>query len=139
MKNIPPSILPNFKGMISEDPETFLFEFEIICRSCGSSLHIQKLNLFPSTLKDRAIKWFMNLGTNFIRTWDDMKSVFLEKIKNYFIHHDLTNQIFNMNQEEDESLEDLVERFMYNTKRSKSHNLESNTLKNLLINTIRNE
>jgi len=33
MKNIPPSFLPNFHGMRSEDPETFLFEFQIVCRS----------------------------------------------------------------------------------------------------------
>jgi len=30
MKNIPLSVLPNFKAMRSEDPKTFLFEFEII-------------------------------------------------------------------------------------------------------------
>jgi hypothetical protein len=77
MKNIHPYVLPNFKGMRSEDPETFLFEFEIICRSYGYSLHIQKLNLFPTTLKDRFLRWFMTLGTNSIRTWDDMKRVFL--------------------------------------------------------------
>ncbi len=35
MKNIPPSFLPNFHGMRSEDPEIFLFEFEILCRSYG--------------------------------------------------------------------------------------------------------
>ena len=67
MKRIPPSVLPNFKGMRLEDPETFLFEFEIICKSYGYSLHIQKLNLFPATLKDRALRWFMTLGTNSIR------------------------------------------------------------------------
>lgn len=44
-----------------------------------------------------------------------------------------------MNQEEDESLEDLVEIFSYNTKRSKFHKLGSNTFKTLLLNTIRNE
>ena len=27
MKNILPSVLPNFYGLKSEDPETFLFEF----------------------------------------------------------------------------------------------------------------
>ena len=58
MKNIPPSVLSNFKGMRSKDPETLIFEFEIICRSYGYSLHIQKLNLFPTTLKDKYIKWF---------------------------------------------------------------------------------
>ena len=79
MKNIPPSVLPNFKGMRSEDPETFLSEFQIICRSYGYSLHIQKLNLFPTALKDKALRWFMSLRTNSIGTWDDMKRVFLEK------------------------------------------------------------
>ena len=52
----------------------------------------------------------MTLGTNFIRTWDDMKIVFLEKYKYYCIHHDLRNELFKMNQNEDESLEELVER-----------------------------
>ena len=139
MKNIPQFVLPNFKGMISEDPKTFLFEFEIICRSYGYSLHIQKLNLFSATFKDRAIKWFMNLGRNAIRTWDDMKRVLLEKYKFYCIHHVLRNQIFKMNQEEDESLEDLVERFTYNIKIFKLHNLGSDTLKTLLLNVTRDE
>ena len=30
MKNIPPSFLPKFHDIRSEDPETFLFEFEIV-------------------------------------------------------------------------------------------------------------
>ena len=51
MKSIPPYVLPNFKGMRSEDPETFLFEFEIICRSYGYSLHMQKLNLFSGNIE----------------------------------------------------------------------------------------
>ena len=84
MKNIPPFVLPNFKGMRSENPETFLFEFEIICRSYGYSLHIQKLNLFPTTLKDKSLRWFMTLGTNSIRTCDNMKILFLEKYKNHY-------------------------------------------------------
>ena len=32
MKNISPSVLPNFYGLKSEDTETFLFEFEVLCR-----------------------------------------------------------------------------------------------------------
>lgn len=45
MKNVPPSVLPNFKHMRLEDPETFLFEFEIICRSyCYSLLRIATRN-----------------------------------------------------------------------------------------------
>lgn len=33
MKNISPPVLPNFYGLQSEDPETFLFEFEVLCRT----------------------------------------------------------------------------------------------------------
>ena len=33
MKNIPPSILPHFHGLVTEDPYSFLFEFDILCRS----------------------------------------------------------------------------------------------------------
>jgi len=41
MKNIPPSFISNFHGMRSKDPETFLFEFEILCISYGYLLNIQ--------------------------------------------------------------------------------------------------
>jgi len=44
-----------------------------------------------------------------------------------------------MNQREDESLEDLTERFMYHVKRGKLHHLGSGTLKTLLLITIRDE
>ena len=56
MKNIPPYFLPNFHGLRSEDPKTFLFEFEIICISYGYQLNTQKLRLFSKTLKDRSLK-----------------------------------------------------------------------------------
>jgi len=85
MKNIHPSFLPNFHGMTLEDPETFLFEFEIVCRSYGYLLNTQKLRLFPATLKDRALKWFMSLGTNSIRSWNAMKNTFLKKYKDHDI------------------------------------------------------
>jgi len=42
-----------------------------------------------------------------------------------------------MNQKEDESLEDLIERFIYNVKRKKLHHLGSDTLKTILLRTIR--
>ena len=35
MKNISPSVLPRFHGKAAEDPNEFLFEFDILCRSCS--------------------------------------------------------------------------------------------------------
>ena len=99
MKKIPLSFLSKFHGLRSEDSKAFLFEFEIVCKSYGYLLKTQKLILFSATLKDRALKWFMSLGTNSIRSWNDMKNIFLEKYKD----HDLKEEIFRMNEREDES------------------------------------
>ena len=33
MKNISPSSLPHFHGLTFKDPDTFLFEFVVICRT----------------------------------------------------------------------------------------------------------
>jgi hypothetical protein len=62
MKNIPLSTLPTSYGKNSEDPDTFLFEFDILCRSYNYVQDAQKLKLFPATLKDSALRWFMGLG-----------------------------------------------------------------------------
>ena len=80
MKNISPSILHNFHGLRSEDPETFLFEFEVLCISYDYLLDTQNLKLFLDTLKYATLKWFMGLGTHSIRTWEQMKNEFLENI-----------------------------------------------------------
>jgi len=81
MKNISPSILPNFHGKRSEEPKTFLFKFEVLCRSYNYLHDAQKLKFFPATLKDSALKWLMSLGMNSIRTWAQMKETFLEKYR----------------------------------------------------------
>jgi hypothetical protein len=73
MKNIPLSVLPNFYGLSSEDPDEFLFEFDILCRSYDYISNAQKLKLFPTTLKGNALRWFMSLGGHLITTWDQMK------------------------------------------------------------------
>ena len=76
MKNISPSIPQNFHGLRNVDPETFLFEFEVVCRTYDYLEDSQKLKLFPLTLKGAALKWFMGLLTQSIRTWNDMKQTF---------------------------------------------------------------
>ena len=98
VKNIPPSALPHFHGMSSEDPDSFLFEFDILCRSYNYILDAQKLKLFPATLKESALMWFMGLGEHTIRTWEDMKSAFLKKYQEYCRTRDSLNDIFRMQQ-----------------------------------------
>ena len=96
MKNISPPILPNLHGLRSEDPKTFLFVFEVLCRSYDYLLHSWKLKLFPATFEDTTLKWFMGLGVPSIRTWEEMKTTLLEKYKDYCIPHNLKDKVFKM-------------------------------------------
>ena len=77
MKNIPHSTLPIFRGSTFEDLDMFLFEFGVLCNSYNYQSDAQKLKLFPTTLKDAALQWFMGLRN--IQTWEQMKDAFLEK------------------------------------------------------------
>ena len=49
------------------------------------------------------------------------------------------DEVFKMMQREDENLEDLIERFNYNLKRTKMNNLDEETLKAPLLKAIRDE
>jgi len=55
--NISPSILPNFHDLRNED----VFYFQVLCRCYDYLLDPQKLKLFPSTLKDGALKYFIGI------------------------------------------------------------------------------
>lgn len=83
MKNISPSTLPHFHDKVHEDPNSFLFEFDILCRSYDYSSDFQKLKLFPATLKCSVLCWFMGLGGNTVSYWDQIKGVFLNKYQEY--------------------------------------------------------
>jgi hypothetical protein len=79
MKEIPLQNLPTFHGLISKDPDGFLFEFDVLCRGYDYTYEPQKLKLFPSTLKGASLRWFMGLGGGTINSWDQMKQTFLLK------------------------------------------------------------
>ena len=73
MKNISPSSLPHFHGLTTEDPDNFLFEFVVICWTYDYTNDEKKLKLFPSTLKDATLHWFMGLSGDNITTWPHMQ------------------------------------------------------------------
>jgi hypothetical protein len=56
-----------------EDLDEFLFEFDILCRSCDYTTTMKKLKIFPDTLKGNALRWFMSLGGESISTWVQMR------------------------------------------------------------------
>jgi hypothetical protein len=84
-----------------------------LCRSYNYLQDAHKLKLFPATLKDSALRWFMGLGETSIRSWEDMKDIFIKKYQDYYKSKDYQNDIFKIQQLEDENLEDYMERFAY--------------------------
>ena len=71
----------------------------------------QKLKLFPLTLKDATLCWFMEFWVNSIWTWDEIKIFLLNKYQDYCKFWDIKEEIFKMSQLGDEILEGYVERF----------------------------
>jgi len=57
-----------------------------------------------------------------------MKEVFLGKYRYYCMPSNLKDEVFKMTQKEDENLEDLAERILYNIKREKMDNLDEETI-----------
>ena len=75
-------LLPKYQGFDSENPYSYMRDFEDVCRaflSTGSPLHIIYLVLFPFSLKEKAKIWFHSLTPSSISNWEDMRSVFLNK------------------------------------------------------------
>jgi hypothetical protein len=93
MKNTPPSFLPNFNEMESEEPNMFLFEFDVLCRSYDYVSDAQKLKLFLATLKNAVLHWFMRLNGNNIGTWVEMKKAFLGNYQDYCKDRDWKEEI----------------------------------------------
>ncbi len=55
LKNIPTVALPNFYGLTTEDLDTLLFVFDILCHSFDYNLDAHKLKLFLATLKESTL------------------------------------------------------------------------------------
>ena len=102
-------LLPSFHGLSSEDPDTFLFEFDIVCRGYDYIADAHKLKIFPATLKGTTLRWFMGVGGSMITSREGMKEFFLEKYQDYCKSRDIKEEIFKFAQKEDENMEDCVE------------------------------
>ena len=139
MKAIPLQNLPTFHGLILEDPNKLLFEFDVLCRGYDYTSEPQKLKLFPSTLKGATLCWFMGLGGGTINSWDEMKQAFLTKYQDYCRTRELKDEKFQTNAKEKDTLEEYVERFQYNFQISPYGTLPGELLKATLIKGMKDE
>jgi len=95
--------------------------------------------LFPATLKASALKWFMGLGEHAIVDWDGMRRIFLRKYQPYCRSKDSKDDIFRMSQQEDETLEEYLEWFVYNLQKSKHRTMPRDLVRTIFLKGIREE
>ena len=75
-------LLPTFHGLVGENPHKHLKELHVVCTSMkpmGVTEDQIKLRAFPFSLKDSAKDWLYCLPSRSIKTWNEMKRLFLEK------------------------------------------------------------
>lgn len=109
MKNISPSSFPNFHGSMSEDPYTFMFEFDVLCKIYDYTTDAHKLKLFTVALKDESLRWFMRLGINVVTMRAQMKEKLLDRYRDYCRPSSKGgDEIYITIQKKDEPLEDYL-------------------------------
>jgi hypothetical protein len=74
------------------------------------------------------------LGTNIIKTWDEMRKQFLEKYHDYYTNQGMREEMFKM-----KKMKDYLERFHYTAKRERESNLDLDTLKVIFLRGIRDK
>ena len=75
-------LLPTFHGLAGEDPHKHLKELHVVCTNMeptGVTKDQIKLRAFSFSLKDLAKDWLYYLPFGSIKTWNEMKKLFLEK------------------------------------------------------------
>jgi hypothetical protein len=104
-----------------------------LCRRYNDIQDAQKLKIFPATLKDSGLRWFMGLRESNIRSSEAMKDIFLKKYQDYCKTKESRNDIFKI---QDETLEDYMERFGYISQKSKYHDLPEDAIKDIFLKGI---
>ncbi|XP_019172468.1 PREDICTED: uncharacterized protein LOC109167852, partial [Ipomoea nil] len=107
-------LLPSFHGHAGEDPHKHLKEFHVVCSSMkptGVTEEQIKLRAFPFSLKDSAKDWLYYLPSGSITTWNNLKTMFLEKYFPASRAANIRKEICGIRQNNGESLYEYWERF----------------------------
>lgn len=68
-----------------------------------------------------------------------MRKIFLKSYQTYFQQKDSKDDIFRMNQQEDETLEEYLERFSYNLQKSKHRTMSVDLIRIIFLKGIWDE
>ncbi|XP_061993653.1 uncharacterized protein LOC133711564 [Rosa rugosa] len=120
--------LPKFHGLMNEDANKHLKEFQFVCGSMcpqNADLNILKLKAFPFSLEDRAKTWLFDLPSRHVDSWNKMVNEFLTKGVTVTV---LRKQINGIQQAVDESFCSYYERFKTLVASCPSHGMKEGNL-----------
>ena len=103
-------LLPTFHGLVGEDPHKHLKELHVVCTSMkpmGLTKDQIKLRAFSFSLKDSTKDWLYYLPSESIKTWNEMKKLFLEKYFPASRAANIQKEICGVRQHNEESLQIL--------------------------------
>jgi hypothetical protein len=81
----------------------------------------------------------MGLGESSIRSWEAMKDIFLKKYQDYYKTKESRNDIFKIQQLEDETLEYYMEIVGYISQKSEYHDLPEDAIRDIFLKVISKE
>ena len=108
-------LFPTFHGMESENPYSYIREFQEVCNTFKeetTTVDLMRLKLFPFTLKDKAKFLLNSLRPRRIRIWTEIQAEFLKKFFPTHRTNSLKRQISNFLANENEKFYACWERYM---------------------------
>ena len=98
-------LLPTFHGMESENPYSYIREFEEVCNTFKektATVDLMRLKLFPFSLKDKAKIWLNSLRPRSIQNWTEIQTEFFNKFFPTHRRNNLKRKISNFSANENE-------------------------------------
>ena len=102
--------LPTYKG--KTDPDTYMQEFNNVCLANQEDTDAIKLQLFPVTLKKRALEWYSQFGPNHFPDWPSLGLAFLMRFRTKKSEGEVIESLGSLKQKKDETVEEFYERVM---------------------------
>ena len=121
-------LLSPFHGMESENPYSFMREFEEVYNTFKeetATVDLMRLKLFPLTLKDKEKIWLNSLRPRSIQNWTEMHAEFLKKFFSTHKTNSLKRQISTFSTNENEKFYTCWERYMEALNACPDHGLDT--------------
>ncbi|KAL3682296.1 hypothetical protein R1sor_000318 [Riccia sorocarpa] len=102
---------PSYRGKESEDPDSFVEEFNQTASANREAQDDDKLRIFPALLKGRGSHWVVALALAEKTTWTAPRKAFLSEFRSLGFNKQVYNRLATLEKKKKESLRTYTQRF----------------------------